>query len=266
MRIIAISNQKGGVGKTTTTVNLAASLAERGVRVLLVDLDSQGNATSWLGLAKEEGGSLYSALVNGTPAWDAVRSTRIENLFIIRSHRELAGAEIELAQRGHHLTRMRDVLAELRPLPHFDYIFLDCPPSLGVIMTSALAAADELLVPIQCEYLPLEGFSDLLHISQQIIASGANPGLQLGGVVMTMFDGRNSLSQQVVNDVRTSLSQQFMGKVVYDTVIPRSVRLAETPSFGKTILEYDPHGKGAEAYRALAEEFLNRQLSQAAVA
>ncbi|MFN0080218.1 MAG: ParA family protein [Prosthecobacter sp.] len=264
MRIIAISNQKGGVGKTTTSVNLAACLAERGKRVLLVDLDSQGNTTSWLGLAKEEGGSLYSALVDGTPAWDAVRSTRLENLFIIRSHRELAGAEIELAQRGQHLTRMRDVLAELRPCPVFDLILLDCPPSLGVIMTSALAAADELLVPIQCEYLALEGFSDFLQIIQQVIASGANPGLLLGGVLMTMFDGRNSLSQQVVNDVRAYVGQHFPGDVMYQTVIPRTVRLAETPSFGKTILEYDPNGKGAEAYRALAEEFLQRQPPQVA--
>ncbi|WP_461784131.1 ParA family protein [Prosthecobacter sp.] len=264
MRIIAISNQKGGVGKTTTTVNLAACLAERGVRLLLVDLDSQGNATSWVGLVKEEGGSLYSALVDGAPAWDAMRSTRIENLFIIRSHRELASAEIELAQRGNHLTRMRDVLAELLPLPNFDYILLDCPPSLGVIMTSALAAADELLVPIQCEYLPLEGFSDLLLIVQQIIASGANPGLQLGGVVMTMFDGRNSLSQQVVNDVRTYLGPHFPGDVVYQTIIPRTVRFAEAPSYVKTILEHDPHGKGAEAYRALADEFIQRHPTLAA--
>ncbi|MDP1589592.1 MAG: ParA family protein [Prosthecobacter sp.] len=263
MRIIAISNQKGGVGKTTTTVNLAACLAERGVRVLLVDLDSQGNATSWLGLAKEEGGSLYSALVDGTPAWDAVRSTRVENLFIIRSHRELAGAEIELAQRGQHLTRMRDVLDELRPRPEFDLILLDCPPSLGVIMTSALAAADEVLVPIQCEYLPLEGFSDLLDIVQQVAASGANPGLLIGGVVMTMFDGRNSLSQQVVNDVRAFAEQQLSSGVLYQTVIPRSVRLAEAPSYGKTILEYDPNGRGAEAYRALAGELLSRHASTA---
>jgi|UniRef100_UPI003784790C chromosome partitioning protein len=261
MRIIAISNQKGGVGKTTTTVNLAACLAERGVRVLLVDLDSQGNATSWLGLAKEEGGSLYSALVDGTPAWDAVRSTRVENLFIIRSHRELAGAEIELAQRGQHLTRMREVLDELRPRPEFDFILLDCPPSLGVIMTSALAAADEILVPIQCEYLALEGFSDFLEIVQQIIASGVNPNLHFGGVLMTMFDGRNSLSQQVVNDVRAYLGENSTSDLVYQTVIPRTVRLAETPSFGKTILEYDPQGKGAAAYRALAEEFLRRQPS-----
>lgn len=263
MRIVAVSNQKGGVGKTTTAVNLAACLAQRGLRVLLVDLDSQGNATSWLGLTKEAGGSLYSALVNGTPAHDAVCATRLENLHIIRSHKELAGAEIELAQRGDHLTRLRDVLAELRPLDLFDCILLDCPPSLGVIMTSALAAADEVLVPIQCEYLPLEGFSDLLDIVEQVIASGVNPRLHLGGVVMTMFDARNSLSEQVVNDVRAFTEQKFSGGMVYQTVIPRSIRLTEAPSHGKTILEYDPNGRGAEAYRALAEEFLSRHFPKA---
>lgn len=260
MRIIAVSNQKGGVGKTTTTVNLAACLAEQGMRVLLVDLDSQGNATSWLGLMKEPGGSLYSALVDGTPAYDAVRSTRIENLLIIRSHPELAGAEIELAQRGQHLTRLRDVLAELRTRTDIDCILLDCPPSLGVIMTSALAAADEVLVPIQCEYLGLEGFSGLLDIIQKIVASGVNPGLHVEGVVMTLFDGRTSLAQQVVKDVRGS--EHLLAGTVYETVIPRSVRIAEAPSYGQTIVEYDPQGRGTEAYRALAKEFIDRHLIQ----
>jgi len=256
--VIAVSNQKGGVGKTTTAVNLAACLAELGRPVLLVDLDSQGNATSWLGLAKEEGGSLYSALVNRSPAYEAVRSTRLENLYVIPAHHELAGAEVELAQAGCHLTRLREVMDELRPLAMFEHIILDCPPSLGVLMSSALVSADELLVPIQCEYLGLEGFSSLLQIIEQVAASGANPHLRIGGIVMTMFDSRTSLSQQVVSDVRNYLTEHVSADTVYQTIIPRSVRLAEAPSFGKTILEHDPHGKGTAAYRALAQEFLAR--------
>lgn len=253
MRIVTISNQKGGVGKTTTAVNLSACLAELGTRVLLVDLDPQANATSGLGLAQEDGGSLYSALVNDTDPTMAVRSTRMENFYIIRSHQELAGCEIELAQSGNHLTRLREVLNKLKNSGHFDFIILDCPPSLGVLMTSALAAADELLVPIQCEYYGLEGLSKIVNIVQQIRDCGANPNLQIEGIVMTMFDSRANLSQQVVGDVRS-----YFESIVYQTVIPRSVRFGEAPSFGKSIIEYDPSGRGAQAYRALAEEFATR--------
>jgi chromosome partitioning protein len=253
MRIVTISNQKGGVGKTTTAVNLSACLAELGSRVLLVDLDPQANATSGLGLAQEEGGSLYSALVEDTDPTMAVRSTRMERFFIIRSHQELAGCEIELAQRGNHLTRLREVLAKLKNSGHFDFIILDCPPSLGVLMTSALAAADELIVPIQCEYYGLEGLSKIVNIVQQIRDCGANPELQVEGILMTMYDSRTSLSQQVVGDVRS-----YFENIVYQTVIPRSVRFGEAPSFGKSIIEYDPSGRGAMAYRAFAEEFATR--------
>ncbi|MBB5031080.1 ParA family protein [Prosthecobacter vanneervenii] len=261
MRIVAISNQKGGVGKTTTALNLAACLSQLGVRVLLVDLDPQANATSGLGLAQEEGGSIYSALVEGADPRQAIRSTRLPNLSIIRSHQELAGCEIELAQSGNHLGRLKDVLTPLRESGHFDYAILDTPPSLGVLMTGALAAADELLVPIQCEYFGLEGLSKIVSVVQQIRDCGANPNLVLEGIVMTMYDSRANLANQVVNDVRN-----YFAEICYQTVIPRTVRLGEAPSFGKSIIEYEYSGRGAQAYRALAEEFLARRSGAAQAA
>ncbi len=254
MRIVAITNQKGGVGKTTTAINLSACLAQRGVRVLLIDLDPQANATSGLGLAQEEGGSLYPALIQGTDPHLAIRSTRLPNLSIIRSHQELAGCEIELAQAGNHLARLREATQPLRTSGHFDYVMLDCPPSLGVLMTSALAAADELVVPLQCEYFGLEGLSKIVQVVQQIKDCGANPTLLLEGIVMTMYDSRANLAQQVVSDVRN-----YFAEIIYNAIIPRTVRLGEAPSFGKSIIEYDPNGRGAIAYRALAEEFLVRR-------
>jgi len=254
MRIVAIANQKGGVGKTTSAINLSACLAARGIRTLLLDLDPQANATSGLGLVQEDRGSLYAALVEGEDVHKLIRSTHLNNLSIIRSHQELAGCEIELAQTGNHLARLREVLQPLRALSVFDYVVMDCPPSLGVLMTSALAAADELVVPMQCEYFGLEGLSKIVHIVQQIRECGANPDLMLEGIVMTMFDSRANLGQQVINDVRS-----YFGEVVYETVIPRTIRLGEAPSFGKSIIEYDPTGKGAQAYTALAEEFLKRR-------
>jgi chromosome partitioning protein len=255
MRVVAITNQKGGVGKTTTAMNLSACLAARGVRVLLIDLDPQANATSGLGLAQEDRGSLYPALVEDEDPRLAIRSTRLANLSIIRSHQELAGCEIELAQRGNHLSRLREVLQPIRFSGQFDYAVLDCPPSLGVLMTSALSSADELLVPIQCEYFGLEGLSKIVHVVQQIRDCGANPDLLLEGIVMTMFDSRANLGHQVVNDVRN-----YFGEVVYNTVIPRTVRLGEAPSYGKSIIEYDPSGRGAQAYMALADEFIARRM------
>ena len=254
MRIIAISNQKGGVGKTTTAMNLSACLAARGVRVLLIDLDPQANATSGLGIAQEEGSSLYPCLVAHQPVMEVIRSTRLPNLSIIRSHEELAGCEVELAEKGDHLTRLRQVLEPLRHSDHFDFAIMDCPPSLGIIMTGALAAADEVLVPIQCEYFGLEGLSKIVNIVQRIRDSGANPHLGLEGIVMTMFDSRANLAQQVVGDVRS-----YFAEVVYQTVIPRTIRLGEAPSFGKSIIEYEPNGRGAQAYNALADEFMARR-------
>ncbi|CAN5546325.1 ParA family protein [soil metagenome] len=254
MKVIAIANQKGGVGKTTTAVNLAAALAETKTRVLLIDLDPQGNATSSFGLPELEGQSLYGALLGQDPVTQKISPTRLEHLFIIPADIDLAGAEIEIARMDDHLTRLTGALQPLRADDTFDFVFLDCPPSLGILMTNALAAADELITPIQCEYFALEGLVKIVRLIEQVRASGANGKLELGGILMTMFDGRTNLSAQVVAEVR-----EHFGARVYETVIPRSVRLSEAPSFGKCVLEYDASGSGARAYRALAAEFLRRQ-------
>lgn len=254
MRIIAIANQKGGVGKTTTAVNLAACLAERGIRVLLIDLDPQANATSGLGLTPEPGMSLYDCLIEDQPVRDKIIDAGRPNLAIVPCEQELAGCEIELAQRGDHLSRLRQVLDPLRGSGEYDFALLDCPPSLGVIMTAALAAADELIVPLQCEYFGLEGLSKIVQIVQMIRDSGSNPGLKLEGIVMTMYDPRTNLAQQVVTEVH-----EHFPDAVYQTVIPRTVRLGEAPSYGRSIIEYNPTGRGTEAYRSLANEFLHRR-------
>lgn len=258
MRIIAIANQKGGVGKTTTAINLSAALASRGARMLLIDLDPQANATSGLGMTDHPGVSLYSALIFGDDPRNAIIPTQLPGLSMIRATQDLAGCEIELAQAGNHLVRLREVLQPLRESGNFDYAVLDCPPSLGVLMTSALSAADELLVPIQCEYFGLEGLSKIVNVVQQIRDSGVNPGLLLEGILMTMYDSRANLAQQVVGDVRN-----FFAEIVYQTTIPRTIRLGEAPSFGKSIIEYEPNGRGSLAYRALADEFLQRHAPKA---
>ncbi|HEX4667672.1 MAG TPA: ParA family protein [Chthoniobacterales bacterium] len=253
MKVVAIANQKGGVGKTTTAVNLSAALAEQQIRVLLIDLDPQGNATSSFGLQGLEGQSIYGALLGDDPLTEKVLPTRLEQLFIIPADIDLAGAEIEIARMDDHLTRLAQALRVLREDNTFDYVLLDCPPSLGILMSNALAAADELLTPIQCEYFALEGLVKIIRLIEQVRDSGANGKLELGGILMTMFDSRTNLSAQVVAEVR-----EHFGPRVYETVIPRTVRLSEAPSFGKCILEHDPHGNGAKAYRALAGEFLRR--------
>ncbi|MGI8890524.1 MAG: ParA family protein [Chthoniobacterales bacterium] len=256
MKVVAVANQKGGVGKTTTAVNLSAALAERKIRVLLIDLDPQGNATSSFGLQELEGQSLYGALLGEEPVTKKILPTRLEQLFIIPADINLAGAEIEIARMDNHLTRLAEALKVLRSDDTFDYVLLDCPPSLGILMTNALAAADELIAPIQCEYFALEGLVKIVRLIEQVRASGANDQLELGGILMTMFDGRTNLSAQVVSEVR-----EHFGARVFETVIPRTVRLSEAPSFGKCILEYDANGLGAKAYRALADEFVGRHAS-----
>jgi chromosome partitioning protein len=253
MKIIAIANQKGGVGKTTTAVNLGFALAEEGVRVLLIDLDPQGNATSSLGMQELEGESLYDPLLGGVSVAEKILPTRLPRLFIVPADLDLAGAEVEIARMNDHLIRLKETLQPLRADDTFDYVLLDCPPSLGILMTNALAAADELLTPIQCEYFALEGLVKIVRVIEQVRESGANDNLEIGGIVMTMFDSRTNLSAQVVADVR-----EHFGERVYETVIPRTVRLSEAPSFGKSILEYDSNGTGARAYRALAKEFIQR--------
>jgi chromosome partitioning protein len=254
MKIIAVANQKGGVGKTTTSVNLAACLAVRGVRVLLIDLDPQANATSAFGLETIDNHSIYGPIVGLEEVSKTVIPTRFKDLWLIPGDLNLAGAEVEVARSEDHLTRLRSALEPLRRDSAFDVVLLDCPPSLGILMTNALAAADELLVPIQCEYFALEGLSKIVQIIDQIRASGANPDLRIGGILMTMFM-RNNLAQQVINEVQT-----HFGDVIFKTVIPRTVRLSEAPSHGKTIIEYDPVGLGSAAYNALADEFLARGL------
>ena len=250
-RCIALANQKGGVGKTTTAVSLAACLAELGKRVLLVDLDPQANATSALGLEKLSGGSVYKALLGGAQLADSIRPGGYENLEIIPSEVDLAVAEVDVARTENYLQRLRIALTPIRETNRYEFLLVDCPPSLGILTMNALAAVDRVLVPLQCEYFALEGLAVIMRVLQQIRDSGANPALELEGIVMTMYDGRTNLSQQVVNEVRG----HFGGKV-YGTIIPRTVRLGEAPSFGKPITVYDTHSLAATAYRALAAELL----------
>jgi len=257
-KVIAVTNQKGGVGKTTTAINLAAALAIAGQRVLLVDVDPQGNATSGLGLKGQpaRGGTIYHALTGGDPAeaFDQfLLPTAIEGLFVMPANRDLAGAEIELIGLPERERRLSTILAPLRP--HFDYILVDTPPSLGLLTLNALVAADTVLIPLHCEYFALEGLADLVATMRRVRAA-LNPGLDIEGVLLTMNDDRTNLGQQVGRDVR-----EFFKDKVYRTVIPRNVRLAEAPSHGMPVITYDARSRGAEAYAAFAEEVLARNRS-----
>ncbi|TVR24613.1 MAG: ParA family protein [Nitriliruptor sp.] len=244
---VCVANQKGGVGKTTTAISLAAGLASLGARVLLVDLDPQGNASTGLGIRIAEGEpSTYGVLVDGDEMLPALQATEIERLSLLASSLDLAGAEVELVpafSREHRLERALEAVRD-----GFDVVLIDCPPSLGLLTINALVAADEVLVPIQCEYYALEGLSQLLR-TVELVADNLNRRLRVGGVVLTMFDARTNLSQQVVGEVRG-----YFGDLTYTTVIPRSVRLSEAPSFGQPITLYDPSSRGARAYQRLSRE------------
>ena len=252
-RVIAVVNQKGGVGKTTTAINLGASLAAFEKKVLLVDLDPQANTTSGLGWDKRtEGPNVYSWLAGEVPFDEVVKTQEaLPNLRFVPSHRNLVGIEVELIEAENRAYRVREILEPVRG--EFDYVFLDCPPSLGLLTVNALSAADSVLIPIQCEYFALEGVTDLLDTVERVQGS-YNPELAIEGVVLTMYDERTNLARQVVGDIRN-----FFVDKVYESVIPRNIRLAEAPSFGKPILTYDIRSRGSESYLALAKEFISRE-------
>ena len=252
-KVIAVANQKGGVGKTTTAVNVAACLAALGQRVLLLDLDPQANATSGLGLEKIEGASAYRILLGEGSLLDKIKSTAFERLEVVPSEVDLCAADLELARLENHLFRLAGALKPVVESQRFDVIIVDCPPSLGILTLNAFAASDGLLVPLQCEYYSLEGISMMTRVLGQLRDAGVNPRLGIFGVVMTMFDGRTKLCNEVVGEVRSQL-----GERVFETVIPRSTRLAEAPSFGKPIIHYDKYSTGSAAYELLAQEFLAR--------
>ena len=253
-RIVAIANQKGGVGKTTTAINLGSSLAAAEVSTLVVDVDPQANLTSGLGLrSKSQNGSIYDALIEEKPV--TIVDTSLEHLKAITSERNLTGAEIELVGESRREFRLKDVLAPV--VSNYDYVLIDCPPSLGLLTVNALVAADSVLIPLQCEFFALEGVSELMSTVERIQQS-FNPGLTIEGILLTMYDERTNLSTQVIDDVR----KHFRG-AVFESVVPRNVRLAEAPSHGQPILLYDIRSKGAEAYLSLTKEILKHETQSA---
>ena len=256
-RVLGIANQKGGVGKTTTAINLGTALAAIGEHVLIVDLDPQGNASTGLGIErKSRRTSTYDVLTGAAPMRDAVLPTAVPQLYIAPSTLDLSGLELEIGQQRDRAFRLRNALRQLntgaRPYD-FTYVLVDCPPSLNLLTVNAMAAADSILVPLQCEFFALEGLSQLLKTVEQVKTT-LNPTLSIHGIVLTMYDSRNNLSNQVVADVR-----QFMGNKVYETIIPRNVRISEAPSYGKPVLVYDLKCVGSEAYLRLATEIIQRE-------
>ena len=257
-RILSLANQKGGVGKTTTAINLGTALAAIGERVLIVDLDPQGNASTGLGIYRRSRSvSTYDVLIGEAPLRDAVVPTAVPRLHIAASTMDLSGLELELGSARDRAFRLRDAIAALNtavsPDSDYTYVLIDCPPSLNLLTVNAMAASDAILVPLQCEFFALEGLSQLLQTVEQVRAT-LNPKLSIHGIVLTMFDSRNNLSNQVVADVR-----QFMGAKVYNTMIPRNVRISEAPSYGKPVLVYDLKCVGSEAYLKLATEVIQRE-------
>jgi len=247
MKIIAIANQKGGVGKTTTAVNLSACLAEIGKKTLVIDADPQGNTTSGLGIDKNKvENSIYDVLINSVSIADCIIKTKVENLFICPSNIQLSGAEIELVAEDNREYKLKKSLSDLGSV--FDYVIIDCPPSLSLITLNAFAAANSVLIPIQCEYYALEGLSQLTKTIKQV-RRGINPNIEIEGVLLTMYDSRTNLSIEVVEEVKRVLPSK-----VFSTIIPRNVRLSEAPSFGEPIIMHDSNSKGALCYRALANE------------
>ncbi len=248
-RVISIASQKGGVGKTTTAINLGACLAQENKRVLIVDIDPQGNATSGLGInGNDQRHSTYEVLIGEAEVSQAVMPTALSTLDLMPAGQRLSGAEVELVGMMARETRLRTCLARVRE--EYDYVFVDSPPSLGLLTVNALTASDSVLIPLQCEYLALEGLTQLIG-AIRLVQDHLNPGLRIEGVLLTMYDARLNLSQQVAEEAR-----KFFAERVYKTVIPRNVRLSEAPSFGKPIVLYDPHSSGAESYRELAREVL----------
>jgi len=250
-RIIAIVNQKGGVGKTTTSINLAAALAAKGMRVLLVDIDPQGNASTGLGIPRNQRErTIYNVLTEDLPLDDAILPTAVQNLYILPSHVDLSAAEMEIGEAEGRTRILREAMQVATA--QFDYVMIDCPPSLNLLTINALAAARSVIVPLQCEFFALEGLSQLLQ-TVEMAKSSINPSLAIDGVMLTMYDRRNRLSAQVAADVR-----KHLGRAVFKTIIPRNVRIAEAPSFGQPVIVYDPNCQGSKAYLALADELIKK--------